>query len=96
MLVHSPVTHARSARRSLSLSLSRSVRESGRGTDGVGVRYFLAPAVAPLLSFFLSAFLPSSVAPSGLLCVPLTELTLLLVVHSHLPLSLLRRTESHH
>ena len=46
----------------------------------------------------LPLFLPPSVAPSGLLCVPLTELTLPLVVHSlSLSLSLsLRRTESHH
>ena len=91
MLVHSPVTHARS------LSLAQSVR-AGEEPTNERRRASVFFGTSCCSGLLLPLFLPPSVAPSGLLCVPLTELTLPLVVHSlSLSLSLsLRRTESHH
>ena len=88
MLVHSPVTHARS----LSLSLAQSVR-AGEEPTNERRRASVFFGTSCCSGLLLPLFLPPSVAPSGLLCVPLTELTLPLVVHS-LSLSLSLSTQN--
>ena len=76
----------------LSLSLAQSVR-AGEEPTNERRRASVFFGTSCCSGLLLPLFLPPSVAPSGLLCVPLTELTLPLVVHS-LSLSLSLSTQN--